>query len=271
MSPASRTPDWLLERIALGELPPAELAAAKARLEREPDGLERLARLEADTEATLERHAPARVVAEVERRRRLQAVRDDVATERRSGPMRRVWPALSLGVPLAASLAVLFVVSHREPREEPSALSLLPESTRIKGDPRLTLQRQGAAGPERLKDASPARRGDVLQLAYHAGGHRYGAVLSLDGRGAVTLHLPESATGSTELQGGPVSLPHAYELDDAPAFERFVLVTSDAPVDVESVLESARTLARDPSQARHAPLALPPSLNQTSVTVEKVP
>ena len=53
--------------------------------------------------------------------------------------------------------------------------------------------------------------------------------------------------------------------------QRLVLVTSDAPVDVEAVLESARTLARDPSQARQAPLALPASLNQTSLTVEKVP
>lgn len=270
MSPPSRTPDWLLERIALGELPPAELAAAKARLEQEPDGRERLARLEADTRETLERHTPVRVVAEVERRR-LQVVRAEVASGRGESPWRRMLPALSLGVPVAASLAVLFAVSHREPREEPPPLSLLTESTRIKGDPRLTLHRQGATGPERLTSASRAKPGDVLQLGYHAGGRRYGAVLSLDGRGAVTLHLPESAAGSLELQSGPVSLPHAYELDDAPAFERFVLVTSDAPFDVNAVLEAARTLARTPTEARHAPLALPASLNQTSVTVKKVP
>ncbi|RKH16442.1 ActD-like protein, partial [Corallococcus sp. CA047B] len=47
MTSPHRTPDWLLERIALGELPPDELAAARARLDQEPDGPSRLAALEA--------------------------------------------------------------------------------------------------------------------------------------------------------------------------------------------------------------------------------
>lgn len=271
MSSAHRTPDWMLERIALGELPPEELAAAKARLAQEPDGLERLARLEADTRATLERLPPERVVAEVERRSRLAAVRA-VAAERRPSPFRRFVPSLALGVPVAASLVLLFTVTQREPpREAPPEVSQLTEPTRIKGDSRLIIHRQGAEGPERLSDASRARPGDVLQLSYNAGGKRYGAVLSLDGRGVVTLHLPETATGSLELQAGTVSLPHAYELDDAPAFERFILISGDAPFELGAVLEAARELARTPSEAREAPLALPASLTQTSVTVEKVP
>ncbi|MFP2931254.1 ActD-like protein, partial [Pyxidicoccus sp. 3LG] len=55
MTSPHRTPEWLLERIALGELPPEELAAARARLAQEPDGPSRLAALEADSRATLER------------------------------------------------------------------------------------------------------------------------------------------------------------------------------------------------------------------------
>ncbi|MFP2964356.1 ActD protein, partial [Myxococcus sp. 1LA] len=39
---APGTPDWLLERIILGELPTEALAAARARLEREPGGAARL-------------------------------------------------------------------------------------------------------------------------------------------------------------------------------------------------------------------------------------
>ncbi|MFP2931983.1 ActD protein, partial [Pyxidicoccus sp. 3LG] len=42
------TPDWLLERVALGELSPDALADARTRLEREPDGATRLARLDED-------------------------------------------------------------------------------------------------------------------------------------------------------------------------------------------------------------------------------
>ncbi|HYO72099.1 MAG TPA: ActD-like protein, partial [Archangium sp.] len=69
-----RTPDWLLERIALGELPPEALARARARLLEEPDGATRLAALEADSAATLARHPSGAITREVAARaRRLQA------------------------------------------------------------------------------------------------------------------------------------------------------------------------------------------------------
>ncbi len=267
---ADRTPDWMLERIALGELPPDALAAAKARLAQEPDGLERLARLEADSRATLERHPPERVLAEVERRRRLKAAQASATAEAR--PARRLLPSLALGVPVLASLVLLVLVTQREPPPEDTRSELpMLEATRPKGDPQLVLHRQGAAGAERLEGSAQARRGDVLQLGYNAAGKRYGAVLSLDGRGTVTLHLPQTPDGSLVLKGGAVSLPNAYELDDAPAFERFVLVTSEEPFDLDAVLTAARALARDPAEAARAPLALPASLSQTSVTVQKVP
>lgn len=268
---ASRTPDWLLERIALGELPPDELAAAKARLAQEPDGLERLARLEADSRATLERHTPASVVAEVERRRHLQSVRAFLASGRHPSPLRRLLPTLSLGVPVAAALAVLFVVSHRDLPHEDSHSVRMGEYTGIKGDPQLIVHRQGEGGPEKLATGAQAKPGDLLQLSYNASGKRYGAVLSVDGRGSVTLHLPETLSGPLALKSGAVSLEHAYELDDAPAFERFVLITSDAPFDLNAVMGAARALAQRPEEARTAPLALPDSLSQTSLTVEKVP
>ncbi|XXF80848.1 ActD-like protein [Myxococcaceae bacterium GXIMD 01537] len=184
----------------------------------------------------------------------------------------RVVPALTLGVPVAASLVVLFTVSQRELPEESGPQSTgLAESTRVKGDPRLLIHRQRAGGATRLTGADRARPGDVLQLGYNAAGRRYGAVLSLDGRGGVTLHQPESPEGPLELAGGSATLAHAYALDDAPGFERFILVTSDAPFELREVLDSARALAHDPDVARGAPLPLPGSFDQTSVTLEKAP
>jgi hypothetical protein len=264
---SQRTPDWLLERIALGELPPEELAAARARLAAEPGGLERLAKLEADDGATLTKLPPAQVAAEVARRRRVVEASRQVQTPRR-------WlPALALGVPVAAGLAALMLFSQSELPEEPrQQQAVLLETTRTKGlEPKLLLHRQTQGAPEPLADLSQARRGDVLQLGYVSSGKPYGAVLSIDGRGSVTLHYPETLTGSPELKGGTVSLPSAYELDDAPAFERFFFVTSDAPFDVNAVMESARALALSPEAARREPLALPASLSQTSVTLQKAP
>jgi len=186
---------------------------------------------------------------------------------------RRWLPTLALGVPVAAALAVLIVFSQRELPEEPRPQEVaLLETTRPKGlEPRLLIHRQREDAPEPLADSARARQGDVLQLSYVSAGRRYGAVLSIDGRGAVTLHAPETSTGPLELKGGTVSLASAYELDDAPAFERFFFVTSEEPFDVNAVLESARALARDSGAARREPLPLPGSLSQTSVILDKAP
>jgi hypothetical protein len=262
-TPTRRTPDWLLERIALGELPAAELAAARARLAEEPEGLQRLAQLEQHDAQVLATLPPGEVAREVARRRRvLQAAR----------PGGRRFPTLALGLPLAAALSLLVVLSVREPEGPRSPGLAAPETTRIKGDARLVVYRQGQGEPERLQAGAQARAGDLLQLGYVAGGKPYGAVLSLDGRGAVTLHFPERPEGPLALNPqGAASLGHAYELDDAPAFERFVLVTSQQPFDVRAVLDAARLLAQRPEAARTQPLPLPAGLEQSSFTVEKFP
>lgn len=268
MSSPHRTPDWLLERIALGELPPAELAAARAQLAQEPDGEARLAALEDDNRAILEKLPPASVAREVESRaalvRRVEAAREGAR------PLRRFAPVAAL-VPALAAVA-LFVVIHPG-RSIPGGEAGTPgaEGTRTKGLlPQLVVHRQGAAEPERLTDGAAAAAGDVVQLSYIAAGHAYGAILSVDGRGTVTLHAPESIGQSVSLEAsGTHSLPRAYELDDAPAFERFILITSDTPFALDEVLAAARTLAVS-TNARTAPLALPEGFTQVSFTLEKV-
>lgn len=253
-----RTPDWLLERMALGELPPEELAEARARLLEEPEGPARLAALEADTAATLERHPAAEVA------RRVSAL---ARSRRAQRPVRRFLPVLALAGPVLAAVAVVLLVRPQAvaPRGE-----ALPEVTRVKGlEPRLLVHRQGAEAPEPLTDGASVAEGEVVQLAYLAAGHSHGVILSLDGRGTLTLHAPEAGRGSVPLApSGTHPLPRAYALDDAPDFERFFLVTADAPFSLEEVLAAARALAGRPD-AHTAPLSLPPSYTQTSFTLEK--
>jgi hypothetical protein len=264
MNSPPRTPDWLLERIALGELPPEELAAARARLAAEPDGLTRLAALEADTRATLERLPPARVVREVAAR----------ASRREApSPSRRLAPAWGLLVPALATVA-LFVLARPDLSGDTApgltASGGSAETTRIKGlAPQLLVHRQAAAGPERLTDGAPAAAGDVVQLAYVAAGRGHGVILSVDGRGAVTLHAPEAGGDSAVLSpSGTHMLPRAYELDDAPDFERFFFISSESPFSLEPVLAAAKALAEGPD-ARTAPLSLPEDLTQVSFRLEK--
>ena len=64
-------------------------------------------------------------------------------------------------------------------------------------------------------------------------------------------------------------LPSAYELDNAPAFERFFLVRADEPFDVAPIVAAARTLSAQAPVARRAPLPLPARFNQISLALEK--
>jgi hypothetical protein len=220
-----KVPDWLLERLNAGDLPPkrAEALLARLRANGEEQRLFRLAESDAEILAAL----PASQVArEVERR----AATATPLSRRR---LRPAW-ALSTVAVFAASIAVFVAVLHEG-----------DEDTRIKGDehhPALHIYRKTKTGSEAIGPNAAVGKGDTLQIRYLAAGKPYGVIASIDGRGTVTLHLPESPGQAAALsREGERALAHAYELDDSPKFERFVFVTSDAPFDTEEVVRSLRS------------------------------
>ena len=277
--PTKKVLVWLLERAAQGELAAGETAELRARLAAEgrslEDELARLARSNHEIHAQLDQGA---VVEQIRRR----AARVDGRRAQRS--TFNVWIApLALAGSLGAG--ILLLRSGHGPAT-PTSLAADPASesevTRIKGDtvaggPRLVVYRQRAAGgsdarAERLGDGSRAARGDLLQLAYAATrDSAYGVLLSIDGAGRVTQHLPEpGARSAAPLRSvGEIRLPSSYELDDAPAFERFVLVTSAQTFPVAAALDAAGALAAQGPGASSAPLALAPAFHQTSVLLKK--
>ena len=94
---------------------------------------------------------------------------------------------------------------------------------------------------QRLPAGAAVRPGDELQLSYVAGGRRFGVVASVDTRGTVTLHLPETPGAAPTLAPGKeTKLPHAFELDDSPGAERFVFVSGDQPFSTDVVAEALR-------------------------------
>jgi hypothetical protein len=254
------TPDWLVERLALGELDDATAADVRRRLAAEGRDVdvEREA-LAASSREILEAHPPARIAT---------AVRARAAEARRP----RRW---LVGAPLAlAGVAALVLVARPATRATTGAPGheLALEDGRIKGPAKVHVYRHGKDGDAKLFDGARAARGDLLQLTYSAGeGGRFGALLSIDGRGNVTLHWPEaSAELAPRLSPkGEVKLPSAYELDDAPAFERFIFVSSENPFALSAVLQAAHALAARPADARVQRLALPASFAQDALTLEK--
>jgi hypothetical protein len=152
----------------------------------------------------------------------------------------------------------------------PSSGSQGPDD-RVKGlKPSLTLYRKGPQGTEVLADNTAARAGDLVRVAYQAAGHAYGVIVSVDGRGGVTLHLPRSGPRAARLEPGDrVLLQAAYELDDAPRWEKFYLVAGDAPFDIEPIMAAAREAAAAAGDEGPPALVLPAGLEQASLSIAK--
>ena len=267
----TRVPDLVLERYRLGELPAAEAEWLEGRL-REDQGLrQRLDALDlSDTE--IQRRQPAEWLAE-----RVRARLDGEAAGPRPRQARapradwaRHWPVPAA---LAVAATVLLVLAPRTiapPPVSPAPTATPEPGERIKGmRPALALFRKSERGSEALADGDVARPGDLVRVGYRAAGRAYGVILSIDGSGAVTLHLPARGGRAAALQpGGTVLLGQSYELDDAPRAERFFFVTSDVPFDVAPVLDAARAAAKRNGAPPQA-LALPPSLDQSTFLLLK--
>jgi hypothetical protein len=279
----TRTPDWILERLHAGDLPPEEAARVRARLAAEERGLARLEALDRDDAAARAAHPPGPALAEIRRRADLGRPRSlaralhelrALGSRKPGGPRapspRWLVPALAGAAAMVVAVAVL-----RVPEAAHVSTGVPGETERLKGaGPRLIAHRERPAGkPEELASGARTRAGDVLQLSYVSAGAPYGAILSIDGRGNVTRHWPKAGDAAAPLAaGGAVPLDHAYVLDSAPSFERFFLVTAPAPFPVGAAVSAARRLAAagaDP--ARAGPLELPAGLAQTSQLVEKSP
>lgn len=241
-------PDWKLVAWRLEELPPRQQEEIRRQVAGDPALQERLERLSERESAFLRRLPPRVVAAEVTRRSRARM------------PGWRVWVPV-----LAAAVVLMVLVARGSDSGEPVV--------RLKGaSPHLVVHRRVPYGVEPLAPGDPVQQGDLLQVRYRALGREYGVIVSVDGRGGVVLHHPLDPAQPPALDPeGTVALDRAYELDDAPGYERFFLVTGEEPFAVGSVLIAAEKLAADPQRARSEPLPLPDTLEQCDFLLLKVP
>ncbi len=225
-----RRGDWILERFRLNELPEEEMRAIQGALDEDPDLSVRLEALEGSDREIHASYPTEWVARQVARR-----------LERREAPsISRFGPRLALAA--VVLLAVVFSIYLPGPEVPPTWDWRGMDGIRLKGvKPDLLLYRKRASEVEQLADSSVAYAGDLIQIFYRAAGKPFGAIVSVDGRGTVTRHLPASGTSAVRLiQGDPVSLDYSYELDDAPKWERFYFLTADTSFDVRDVTQAAK-------------------------------
>ena len=248
-------PDILLERYRLKELPPDEAAQLEDRLRRDEPLRRRLEALDRSDE-------------EIRRSGVLERLSDRVPHSQPARRRLRAFGAMPAAVAAAAVVILIVMLRVEAPWTGPT--DPVDSGDRIKGlTPSLALYRRTAEGSETLADGAVARQGDLLRVGYRAAGKRYGVILSIDGRGSVTVHLPPQADRAATLKGdGTVLLDQAYELDDAPQWERFYFITGDTPFAVAPIVEAARAAAAD-HRRPPAAIALPHGLGQFAFSVQK--
>lgn len=248
-----------LEQYLLGELDPNERSAIEAdqfamsRIQQmRQEDIRILRELPPDTQvpAILERAASSKPAAQTRELR---------FGKRRPSAARTLGLAAAAGIVLVAGLAIGGLPAGEG------------DETRVKGgSPELVLytpDSDGSAREVQPNEAVPANT--LLQVAYRAGSASYGAVFSIDGNGMVTRHFPDTEDGSTLLDpDGEARLPFAYRLDDAPGFEDFVFLTSNAPIALRPVEQSLRTAARN-GRVRADSLTLPAGISVSVFRLSK--
>ncbi len=140
---------------------------------------------------------------------------------------------LLAAIVIPAGLKNSKVAAANAPTERVKGNALAPASK----DPQLKLYRQKGREIQALNDGDFARSGDIIQITYNAGSDEYGVIFSVDGNGNITRHFPENSWQAAHLEqrNDETPLDFSYELDNAPDFECFVLVTSKKQFSLEDI------------------------------------
>jgi len=270
-----RLDDLQLERYKLGELPKNQMRKLARQIRNDPRIVERLKQLEDSDQLILEEYPPRQMAPLILDRFSRESGGEEGLDLFRKGWRRR----LVLAAPVFMALILLVIlypvqestVQTHEPVHQTNGNRVKgPQMSDLAALPEMLIFRHKNNQVEQLRDGAGAQTGDLVQVAYVAATQRYGVILSIDGRGAVTLHYPDSDTGETLLnKGKQVLLTNAYELDDAPGFERFFFITSQSEIDVQDILHRAHILAKIPKRALIKDIEIPANFQQTSFTIIK--
>ena len=237
-----KLPDLFIEQKALSELD----ERYEHYFEEQPELMEKVKALDEDNRSILEAYPSDKMAALIRSRMDAEGKAPDESSPAKKSNIIRI---VTSPVPLMAAAAIALLIgvmpflNNSDSTDDPVYM----EGTRLKGlKPQVMVFKETNGEARELSERSLVREHDLLQIEYNAGDYPYGMLLSIDGRGIVTLHFPFSEYDSQKLErGANARLPYAYELDDAPYYERFYFLFSKNALPVDQVLEQAESLARE--------------------------
>ena len=260
-------PDWLLERLALGELDAETAADVRRRLAAEGRSPDDIAAVVAASNREILAELPATPTAAAIRRRAARAA----AAARPAPPADRA-------VEPAARARRRLALAHHDVRGRGTDEGVVsrrrrrPEIIIAKGNSRAAPLRLPSRrrGDQRLNDGARAARGDLVQLAY--GGARRLRRRAVDrrrGQGDAALARAERRRRAPRLKAGrEPRCPRPTSWTTRPPSNASSWCSAKTPFSVATALEAARALAAQPS-ARTQSLALPPGFEQISLALDK--
>ena len=241
-------PDWKLERFLTGDLPENEMNKLRELEASDEVFANRVRMLREDNKAILNK-LPFETLAErIADAKDAESVYAGTVTETASRFTLVKFAAAAVLV-LAVALVAFFaqretsvmnervgsdVANVNGSQNTQVALAENESDTRIKGlDARMEVWKKTPAGIVQLNDLDSVGEGDEIQLRYAVPEKCFGLLFSMDGNGALTLHMGDGVKAIELAPGKMNSLPFAYKLDDAPYFEKFFFVTSPKEFAVE--------------------------------------
>ena len=140
---------------------------------------------------------------------------------------------LLAAIVIPASLKNSKIAANKAPTERIKGNAAAPAST----EPQIKLYRQKGREIQALNNGDFASSGDIIQITYNAGIGEYGVIFSVDGNGNITRHFPENTWTAAQLEQRPDETPldFSYELDNAPDFECFIMVTSQKEFSLDDI------------------------------------
>jgi hypothetical protein len=259
--------DYILERYILDELPPERMKHICSLMRKDPTIERRIAKMQKSSAQILKRYPPESMVPRIINRAADASLSDALHGAKRIPGKYYIFPSLAAIAILIIVAVVPFIKGGYDSDWNP----FMKDVTRIKGpDTAIYIYRKNRSGAELLADNSFTREKDLLQVAYFSAENTYGVIVSIDGRGTVTLHYPAPPSKNTRIERNrKVLLPTAYELDSATGFERFIFVTSRHPIEIRLVHRAAEQLVKNPPAAKTGQLTLDASFRQTSLLLRK--
>lgn len=238
-------PQWKLERYALGELPPSELEIIKTQIANDPEAQTRLQQIDSSNREFLQQNDPHAAA------KRLTAL-SKARSRDESTSSGWIWKPVTAFAALAiAAFLGTNMITTQGPVEQGMEVAMVSppdDGVRTKGlQNRIELWQKTGDSIAMILDGAKVNAGDLLQIRTQVDKKCFAAVISLDGRGNWTKHLPENGPQASAMEPGTSGfLPFSYQLDDAPRYEVFWLVTSDSAFSVDSLVKSLDALSGSP-------------------------